>query len=292
MMIDFFRRLEDENEGYTAAERQIALFLLSNREMIPFETAASIATRLDVSAVTVGRFCRMLGFQHFRELKEHLRASANLPWLAGEDFQEFLSEFNDSDKRRKTLEREIELLVSVYERSQNQVWRDTVRLIASSRRVQIVGFQTERGLAALLAHNLQYVRPGVELVDGASGHFVDVLLDAPEDRCVIIIDIRRYSSQSRLLAEKAKALGVPFVIITDTLCDWAPRLTAHILSADSDGALFWQSSVPMVGLINLLVNDVVGHGGGRDVEDRLSRVSQLYDDFTGFSRSGRTRNGD
>ncbi|WP_414900614.1 MurR/RpiR family transcriptional regulator [Sphingomonas flavalba] len=290
-MLDLFARLEAENARYTAAERQIALFLLNNRELIPFETAASIAARLGISAVTVGRFCRMLGFKHFRALKEQLRASANLPWLQGADFQEFLSAFSDSDTRRKTLEREIELMIAVYERSQNTMWAQAVATIAEARQIDVVGFQTERGVAAILAHNLQYVRPGVTLVDGASGHFADVLLDDPADRCLIIVDIRRYSSQSRLLAEKARDIGLPLVIITDTLCDWAPRLTSAVLTADSDGALFWQSSVPMVALVNLLVNDVVGHGGGRDVEQRLERVSKLYDEFTGFVRTGRHRGG-
>ena len=100
---------------------------------------------------------------------------------------------------------------------------------------------------------------------------------------------RRDSGKSRHLAERAADAGMPLVIITDTLCDWAPRLTTNVLAADSDGALFWQSSVPMVGLINLLVNDVVGHGGGRDVEERLERISALYDDFVGFVRPTRTR---
>lgn len=288
-MAGIFERLAAEKDGYTAAERQIALFLLNNRELIPFETASSLAARLGVSPVTVGRFCRMLGYRHFRELKEKLRASANLPWLHGAEFQEFLSDFGDSSKRRKTLEREIELMVAVYERSQNKAWKDSITLIAAAQRVQIVGFQTERGIAALLAHNLQYVRPGVELIDGSSGHFADVLLDPPQGRCLIVVDIRRYSTQSRLLAEQAVHAGIPLVILTDSLCDWAPKLTAHTLTADADGALFWHSSVPMVALLNLLVNDVVGASGGRDVEQRLERVSALYDEFTGFVRAPRSR---
>lgn len=291
-MVDLLKRLEEELDEYTHSERQIALFLLNNREMIPFETATSIAARLDVSSVTVGRFCRMLGFRHFRDLKEHLRGSANLPWLAGDDFQEFLKGFTDSDKRRKTLEREIELLVSVYERSQNTVWRDAIAQIAASKRVQIIGFQTERGIATLLAHQLQYVRPGVELVEGASGNYVDILLEDPKDRCLIIVDIRRYSRKSQALAKKAKQAGLPLIIITDTLCDWAAHYTKHVLTADADGYLFWHSAVPMVGLVNLLVNDVVGHSGGRDVEQRLEDVSQLYEEFTGFVRTPRNKSGE
>lgn len=290
-MTDLFKKLEDGLDGYTTAERQVALFLLNNRDLIPFETAASVAARLDISAVTVGRFCRMLGFKHFRDLKEHLRASSNVPWLAGADFREFLSGFSDGDKRRRTLEREVELLRAVYERSQDKVWHDAIALVASSSRVQVIGFQTERGVAAQLAHNLQYVRPGVELVDGGGGHFADLLLDPVAGRCLIVIDIRRYSSQTRLLVSKAKEVGLPCVVITDSLCDWAPRLTPHVLVADSDGALFWHSSVPMAALLNLLINDVVGHGGGRDVEERLDRVGLLFDEFTGFVRGTRPRGG-
>lgn len=285
-MSDLLNRLKEEAPTYTQSERQIALFLINNPEMIPFETAASIAKRLDISAVTVGRFCRMLGYKHFKELKENFRSSKNLPWLSGDDFQEFLKG-NDSEKRRKTLEREIELLVGVYERTQNNVWRDAIATIANSKHVQIIGFQTERGLATLLAHQLQYVRSGIELIEGSSGNFVDILLDNPQDRCLIIIDIRRYSSQSQLLAKNAKAQGLAVIMITDTLCDWAYKITKHVLTADSDGALFWHSSVPMVGLINLLVNDVVSFNGGQDVEQRLEKISQFYEDFTGFVRNSR-----
>lgn len=282
-MANFFERLENELESYTTSERQIALFLLNNRGTIPFETAASIAERLDMSAVTVGRFCRARGFKHFRALKDHLRGSASLPWLAGDDFQNFLSYFKDKDQRRKALERQVELLIAVQERSQNQAWLDSVAILAQSRQVQIIGFQSERGVAAILAHSLQYTRPDVHLVEASSGHFAEILLNDPTDRCLVIIDVRRYSQHSRLLAEKASKAGFSLIVITDTLCDWASKWTPNVLTADCETSLFWSSSVPMMGLVNLLINDVVGYGGGKDVEQRLERISTLYEDFVGFT---------
>lgn len=65
-------------------------------------------------------------------------------------------------------------MTAVYERSRSMVWKDAVALIAGAERVQIVGFQTEQGIAALLAHNLQYARPGIELIDGSPGHFANL----------------------------------------------------------------------------------------------------------------------
>jgi DNA-binding MurR/RpiR family transcriptional regulator len=286
---DLISRLESEQETYTVAEQRIALFLINNRDTLPFETAASIAKHLEISSITVGRFCRMLGYKNFRALKEELRSTASLPWLSGSEFQDFLASFNDNDKRRKTLEREIELLVAVYEKSQSAMWADAVALIARSKTVQIIGFQTEQGIAALLAHALQYIRPGVRLLDQRSGSFADILLEEADGQCLVIVDVRRYSRQSQRLAEKACERGIPLVVITDTYCDWAPRLTKYVLTADNDGSLFWHSSVAMVGLVNLLVNDVVGHGGGIDVEPRLDLISGLYDDFVGFSKSTKGR---
>lgn len=289
-MVDFLNRISNDIENFTSSEKQIALFLLNNREIIAFETAASIANKLNISSVTVGRFCRRLGFKHFRDLKQHLRSSANLPWLAGIEFQEFLKDFNHSEKRKKTFEREIELLYAVYERSNNQNWQDAIKLIANCEKVKIIGFQSERGIATFLAHQLQYVRKGIELIDGSSGHFLEILTEGIENTCLIIIDTRRYSTKSKKLAKLASEIGLKLIFITDSLCDWAPKFTKYVLNADSDGALFWHSSVPMIGLINLLVNDVVGASGGRDVEQRLEKIGSLYEDFTGFVRPSRIKN--
>ncbi len=284
---DLFARLQGGLPRFTASERQIALFLLNHRESVPFETATSLAKRLGISAVTVGRFCKSLGFRHFRELKGQLRGSISLPWLAGTDFRDFLSNFKDRDQRRQALERDIEQLIAVHERSRGPAWSESVRLIASSRVVQVVGFQTERGIAAMLAYSLQYLRPGVQLVSGESGSFADVLLEGAKDRCLVIVDLKRYSRQSKLLARRASEARIPLVVITDTLCDWAPRYTPNVLAADSHDMNFWPTSVPIAGLVNLLVNDVVGHGGGRDIQKRLARLSALYEEFVGFARPKR-----
>ncbi len=47
-MSDLLNRLKEEAPNYTQSERQIALFLINNPEMIPFETAASIANTQSV----------------------------------------------------------------------------------------------------------------------------------------------------------------------------------------------------------------------------------------------------
>ena len=89
------------------------------------------------------------------------------------------------------------------------------------------------------------------------------------------------------LAPLAEELGV--VLPISIFEREGPHYFNSLVMADADGSLFWHSSVPMVALLNLLINDVVGKSGGHDVERRLEQVSTLYDEFTGFVRPGRTR---
>ena len=281
-----FAQLEARMDSFTPAERTIAHHILTNKAGIPFETAASLAAKLGVSAVTVGRFCRALGYRHFRALKEDMRTKAGAaPWLVGDQLARFMERSEDEDQLRRSLELEMASLVEVYHMVGTPQWQSALGQVMRASLVQIVGFQTERGLANLLANSLQYVRDGVELVDTSSGHYGEIFARRTRERCLILIDIRRYSRQSYLVAEMAAAERIPLIIITDKHCDWARRHTSHVLAVPSESGQFWSSSVAMTCLINLFVNAVVARSG-KSVEQHLERVSQLFAHFTGFVSNG------
>ena len=288
--LDLFAKLEARLESFTPAERQIANHMLANRSELPFETAASLAQKLGVSAVTVGRFCRLLGYNHFRAVKEEMRKSASTaPWLVGAQLAQFVDHYGDKDQVRRGLDLEVTALAEVYGMVDTPAWTAMTQLIVRSELVQIAGFQTERGLALLLANLLQYVREGVELVDASAGNYGDVFARRSKSRCLILLDMRRYSRQSYLLAERAADESIPLVIITDKYCDWGRRFTPHVFSLPSESGQFWSSSVPMACFINLLVTTVVARSG-KAVEKHLEKLSELFEHFTGFvgaTKSGR-----
>lgn len=286
---DLFAKLDARLEQFTPAERQIANHMLGNRNELPFETADSLAKKLGVSAVTVGRFCRLLGYKHFRAIKEEMRkGTGRAPWLVGDQLAQSMDRFGDQDQLRRSLEMEMAALVEVYGMVDTPAWKAATNLIVKSEQVQIAGFQTERGLALLLANLLQYVREGVQLVDMGAGNYSDVFAAQPKSRCLILLDMRRYSRQSLLLAERAASQSIPLIIITDKYCDWGRRYTQHVFALPSEGGQFWSSSVPMNCFINLLVASVVARSG-KTVEKHLEQLSELYEHFTGFVSPGKGR---
>ncbi|MDB5554636.1 MAG: RpiR family transcriptional regulator [Rhizobium sp.] len=277
-------RLQASLENSTVAGRAIANYMLANLNELPFETAASISTKIGIGEMTVGRFCRSIGYTHFRELKADLKDDfSNSPWLVGDRLKDFAAKAREQNHHLATgLEMEIGALVRVYEIAETPEFNRFIERLSTARKVFCVGFQTERGVASVLAHQLQYLRDEVHLVDLAAGNFVDVLLTDPTAVALVIIDTRRYSRQSKLLAEAAGKRGIAVTIITDTYCDWASAVASEVFAVPTTLNHFWDSLSPLVSLVQLAVNGVFGQLGA-DVEERLGEIFSNYRTFTGHA---------
>lgn len=281
--VPLLRRLQAGLDAYTAAERAIATHILTHYTTLAFETAETLANKSGVSAITVGRFARHLGYRNFKALKNELKDSTGeaFPWLIGSDLAEFVDSPGQPSEPDGSGQREINSLLEVYRLASTPGWAAVVELLAHSRVVHIAGFQTERGIAMLLANHLQFMRPGVRLVDLTAGNYADVFAQE-EDACLVVIDIRRYSRQSYLIAEQASQHGIPLIVLTDIFCDWAPRFTPHVVAVPTQTGMFWSSPVALVCAVNLMVNGVIKQIGA-GVEQRLEKLTRLHQTFTGYA---------
>lgn len=284
------QRLEDSLESFTASERKIANFILMHRGGIAFETAHSLAEKLQVSSITVGRFSRKMGFRHFKDLKAGLRMTmSGVPWLVGDQVTDFIGNHGASERGKRSLELELAGIIEVYAIAETDGWKEIVELLARSEHVHVAGFQTERGVATTLANLLQYAREGVSSLDCAAGHYHDLFATSSKSHCLVLVDMRRYSEQAYALAEQAHMEGIPIIMITDKFCDWIRKFSRHVIAVPTEVDLFWSSQVSLSCAVNLLVNDVIGTLG-RQVEQRLERLSDLYQTHVGHvSNSARKR---
>lgn len=57
----------------TPSERKIAKYLIEHLDELPFETAQTLAAKLGLSPMTVGRFLRSLGYRQFSDIRADLR---------------------------------------------------------------------------------------------------------------------------------------------------------------------------------------------------------------------------
>lgn len=276
------QRLTASLEDATKSERSIASYMLANLTSLPFETAATLAQKVGLSEPSVGRFCRSIGYKHFKELKADLQGDiGDGPWLIGDRLKDYrLRARRGNDELARGLDKEIAALVRNYEIARTKEWKRAVKRLAHVPEIFVAGFQTERGLAQYLVNQLHYLRPGVQLVDLAAGNFSEVLLSHPGKINVIILEMRRYSRLSHALAAEARKAGIATTLITDSYCDWAHDLVDEHFQVETDLNQFWDSSACTASLIALLINGIFNELGPQ-VELRMNKVSALYGQFTG-----------
>lgn len=264
------------------ADRAIATFMLAEFANLPFETAASLAAKVEVSEPTVGRFCRAIGYDGFKDLKRNLRNDmGDQPWLIKDRLRDLQERtLAGEDQLTRGLELEMAALVAVYEAAHTPEWERVVKRLATVPSVFVAGFQTERGIAEVFAHQLQYLRDKVQLLDLASGNFADILATDDTNTALVMFEARRYSQNALLLAAEAKAAGIPVTLITDPYCDWGHKVADEIFVVPTSFNLFWESTAQMASLANLLVNGVFLELGPK-VEARMDKIAQLYGKFTG-----------
>lgn len=265
------------------ADRVLANFMISQLTSLPFETAASLAAKVEVSEPTVGRFCRSIGYKSFRDLKDHLKQDiGDKPWLISDRLRDLSERARaGEDQLAAGLELEIAALVAVYELARTPEWAPVVKRLATTPTVFATGFQTERGMAQIFVNQLQYLRDGVRLLDLAGGNFAELLASDPSHSCLVIFEARRYSRMAGDLAAEAKRAGIPVTLVTDPFCDWGRDLVDEMFVVPTEVNQFWDSTAQMASLANLLVNSVFIELGPK-VEARMEAVTRLYSRFTGY----------
>jgi DNA-binding MurR/RpiR family transcriptional regulator len=274
------KAIRNDWKQYTASEQKLATFFLQHLQDLPFETAASIAKRIDVSPMTVGRFIKKLGFDDLRAVKDDLRSGSQANgWLAGQITK---SLFEDAPLKSK-----LQAITDVHAITQSAEWARIVPLLATADKVTIASFQLGRFIGLGFASALQTVRPNVHFADGSDGAYIDALLDSSAQSCLVLIDFQRYSRHFRLLAEEAAARKLATVIITDIYCHWARELTDNVLLIESSFDVSWERMGIAQTLLELLLAAVAKQSRGR--EKRYDAIHHLREKFVGFIGPERSR---
>ena len=90
--VPLLQRLQAELETYSTADRAIAAYILGHYPTLAFETAMTLAMKVGVSEITIGRFTRKLGYRNFKTMKNELKdgSEEGFPWLVGDQLRHFV----------------------------------------------------------------------------------------------------------------------------------------------------------------------------------------------------------
>ena len=200
----------------TATDRKIARVLLSDHPVVGLQTLAKVSEQAGISAPSIIRCVKKLGFAGYPEYQKALRAeigdmlaertaeeSVSDNWHLPERVRKHYAELGCAIQQTFSLLQEAELV-------------GAARLLADhAKRVSVVGGIVSASLAELLHRRLMTMRPNCELLSADPLRRSERLIDVSKRNVIIVFDLQPYDSDLVAFARLASERGAQLVVFTD-----------------------------------------------------------------------------
>lgn len=274
--------LQDEALRRSKSDKLIANYLERNIADLPFETAKSIAERLELSPMTVGRFLRRMGFDGLDQLKRELRrGSSNPAWQVKGPVDRLREDISGGKLLAGLIQQQIDNLGQIYGLTTSPEWQQTIEALVGASEVYVAAYQNVRGIAQYFASQLSYTRPRVQFVDGLNGTYAELLDGSVSGRLLFLHDVRRFASKARPLAIEARRAGVKVVLITDEFCPWGAEVSDICLVVPGSHGPLWDGAATITAVLDLMLSNVIVVLG-EEVSERVEALTRLQDVFGDF----------
>lgn len=212
--LDILKQIRQEQVAFSAAQRQVAAYVLENYHQIPFLSISALAENIGVSNNSIIKFCNHLGFAKFAEFKRVFSEHAHAELTNDNKPADNTSE---NDYFTLSLEEDVSAITATLNNSANREnLPAALAMIKKAKHIYICGGRRSYPMAHFFATNLRLL--GVMAHEVYSGHddFWDRLRLATKEDLVIAITLPRYSKEIVSAMKKLQERKVPTLLLTDT----------------------------------------------------------------------------
>lgn len=265
----------------TESEKRLAEVVLEAASDLSAFTAGELATRAEVSAATAARFFRRLGYESYGDLRRSARDART--W--GSPLYELSAAERPADLARHVAQ-DIENLQRLATELPPASLAAAVDLLASARRLHIIGFRNSAALAAYARGLLAHIKPDVRLLPLAGQTLAEDLVDLGPDDAFLVFGFRRRPAMLRDVMATVREARARILLVTDASAARTAHLAHVTLRCPNQGASLFDSYVAPMSLISHLAS-AVGAALGSTAEQRLAMIEDLHRRLEPFSPAGR-----
>lgn len=274
---DILRRIRREIDTLTPELQRAARWVADHPGETGFLSMRQQARSAGVSAPTMVRLARALGFADYaslrrpfqdemagRSLKYGSRASALQSAPGGTRIARLAQELASS---------QLEDVRSVQALNTPAQIEAAVRAIAAARRVGFLGVRASFGIAFQFRYAYNLIARNGVLFDGLGGIVHDQVEVLDKNDALIAISQAPYSAPTVESVQAAARRGVTIVALTDNALSPLARAATHTLRFRADSVSFFPSMIAPLALVELLLARLAARGG-KAVLERLAGIEQ------------------
>ena len=263
-------------EHLSPKQHRLARYFLDHENVIAFATANSVGKDNGVSAATVVRFARALGYEGYTDLQDDIRASLPQYHTPSQKLAQRISEGGFADNISAAI---AEVNIRNIERTLQNVSLNTLDLavdaIVGADRILIFSGGLSGTTAFMAQHSLTMLGfQARAIVNGGLTQTLEMSTIGPRDT-VIVISIWRYLKDTVAAAAYAHEAGARVIALTDSLISPLASYSDYVFFAETERAAHSRSLTGLISLIDLINAHIVAKRPQQSME-ALRRIDDLY----------------
>ena len=277
------QRINAELSDMTRAEKKVARAILSDYPTAGLLPVAKLAGLSNVSAPSVLKFVRRLGFERYLEFQGHLLNELSQKNLSmPERYDEAFAGLEGHNLVRHIARSYQDNLAASLVKIPVAEFDLATQLLSNPKsRVTCTGGRLTDSLAKYLASRLHELRPNTRHSEIVHGRCNEHILDINNKDIVVVFDAWRYQKDTVGFAGEADKNGAKIVLITDSDLSPIASVATCVLPVEIQVASFSYSILNMFALVELLIVGVTEKLG----KEARSRVKQMMDMRTSLVHS-------
>ena len=265
------QRITNASAGFTASQKNIARYFLTNESSALLNTAASIAEKIGVSESTIVRFAHAIGFESYTQMQKELQQQyINRVSFSNRQKRQQVS--NEGDTFYESIiRREITSLDHLINSDFFIRLDQASILIENAKQIFVAGSRGSAAIAHHLAYNLNYIKSPIISLVFDSSDWQDRMLDCTENDLVIGVCMPYYTQRTLDIMQFGKNCKATVLGITDSELSPACEVSDVLLSCNS--SFMWSPATSIV-VINALLQRVA-QSNHPEITARLQKMDQV-----------------
>ncbi len=285
MKRDILRTIEENMDGFSKGQRQIACYLLAHYDKAAYMTAAKLGSEVSVSESTVVRFVMELGYAGYPEFQKALQELIRTKLTSFQRMEVTNHLIGDGDVLEKVLNTNVDNIRHTLDSISRAAFHNSVEALVKAKNIYIIGVRSSAMLANFLAYSLQMIFDNVRLIDTTAGsELFQQMMAIGEGDVMVAISFPRYSKRVIKAVEFARRAGADVVALTDSADAPIAHSAQQVLIAQSDMASYVDSLVAPLSLLNAIIV-AVSRAREDEVRARLEKLEGIWDEYDVYDKN-------
>lgn len=275
------KRIAEQRKQMTKSQCLVADFILNEADEALSLTSSDLAKKVGVSAATVVRFARILGYLGYLELQQDLaqdirQSLSSIERIALAKTKKTSRIDSEESYIQATMLDTVSKLKEMSLKSDSFAFEAAVDKVICARKIYVLGLGSSAALAGFLAFYLKQVQKDVLLVQsGDTAELAEPLLLLDERDLLIVLSFPRYAKRCLEVLEMAQKRKLKLLVITDSLENSLAETADTVLIAESGMLANVDNLILPFVLVSVLAAKV-GFRAEMDLQAYHEKLEDLY----------------